>query len=143
VLSARQQGGREKLMKKVILISVSLLVGASIAFYLITYFVVRSKLTASDDISNDLKFEAKIWAKGTMRQRGQMINYLLDSIGLVDKTKEEIKNLLGDPDAEYNIDDGEYKSTFHYSVDKGHTFTYDMVIAFNSTDHVKFILFDD
>lgn len=130
-------------MKKVILISALLLVGSSIAFYLVTYFVVQSELTASDDISNDLKFEATIWAKATMRQRGQMVNYLLDSIGLVDKSKREIKNMLGPPDAEYNIDEGECKSRFHYSIDKGHTFTYDMIVAFDSTNHVKFILFDD
>ena len=56
-----------------------------------------------NDISNDMKFDKNTWIKGTMRQKGQMVNYLLDSIGLVDKTKEEIKNILENPDTENNV----------------------------------------
>jgi hypothetical protein len=129
-------------MKKVIILSAIVLVGSIGVYYFVTFLAVQSKF-ASDDISNDLKFESRTWTEGTIRQRGQMVNYLLDSIGLVDKTKEEINKLLGPPDSENNMADGEYKSKFYYSVDKGDAFTYDMIVFFDSTDNVKFILFDD
>lgn len=72
-----------------------------------------------------------------------MVNYLLDSIGLIDKSKMEIENLLGNPDSENNVADGKYKSRIYYTVDKGDAFTYDMILFFDSTDHVKFFLLDD
>jgi hypothetical protein len=129
-------------MKKIVLLCALVLVGGISAYYFVSYRAVQSTFV-SDNLSNELQFETETWATGTTRQRGRMVNYLLDSIGLVDKSKTEIENLLGVPDSKNSVVDGEYTSTFYYTVDKGHAFTYDMILFFDSTDHVKFVLLDD
>jgi hypothetical protein len=107
-------------------------------------FLYPAQLTFShDNIPNNLKFDKESWQNGTIRQRGQMVNFLLDSIGIMGKTKQEIKTILGDPDGEIEVNDREYRSKLYYTVDKGHAFVYDMIISFDSTGHAKFILFDD
>ena len=80
-------------MKKIVLLSVLILVAGISVYYFVAYHVVQTSF-ASDTLSNEVKFEKEIWATGTTRQRGQMVNYLQHSIGLVNKSKREIKRLM-------------------------------------------------
>ena len=112
------------------------------SYYLFSYFSVDAAFR-HDDISNDQKFDKNIWQNGTTRQRGQMVNYLLDSIGVVDKSKKEIIAILGEPDRQITPEDGEYKFIIVYAMEKGHAFSYDMIISFDSTSHAKNVMIDD
>ncbi|MBX7227078.1 MAG: hypothetical protein K1X55_13675 [Chitinophagales bacterium] len=128
-------------MKKIVIILGSIII-ATFGILFFIYFMVQSSFR-HDSISNDLKFEKAIWQKGTPRQRGQMVNYLLDSIGIIDKSKQELLIILGQPNNSIQFDDGEFKSRLYYTVDRGHAFNYEMIIFFDSTDIAKYILFDD
>ena len=129
-------------MRKPLLIVVSLVFAAICSYYLFSYILVRAAFS-HDRIPNHLKFDKNVWQNGTPRQRGQMVDFLLDSIGLIGKTKVEIQAMTGPADYESDVADGEYCSRIYYQVDQGYTFPFDMVIFFDSTDHAGFILLDD
>jgi hypothetical protein len=107
-----------------------------------SYYYATSKFE-SDGISNKLKFDIEVWKSGTARQRGQMVDYLIDSIGVIDKSKGEIIDLLGLSDDSVRISDEKYRLQLYYRVDKGDAFALDMILFFDSTNQVKEFLFDD
>lgn len=125
-------------MKQVLRI-LAVLIFLIAGYYLVSFLIIQSKF-AHDNMPNDLVFESEVWQKGTIRERGQMVNYLLDSVGMVGKSKNEIIKLTGTPD-DSSMYEGEDR--FYYRVDKGHAYIYDMIIFFDSTYLVKDILFDD
>lgn len=98
-----------------------------------------------DSISNDLKFNKKKWEQGNYRDRGRMINSLLNDVGIIGKSKDAITLVLGKPDSETDNlkNESNIKSSCTYIVDKGDAFIYDMNLYFDSTNHVTTILFDD
>jgi len=75
-------------MRKVILTIVVVAVTVTVAYFLIIWYGV-SRAFARDTIPNNLKYDKHVWQNGTIRQRGQMVNYLIDSIGIQGKTKKE------------------------------------------------------
>jgi len=84
-------------MKKTIINLILIVLGIVIFYFGILYFAVKSEFK-HDGIPNDLSFNKEIWENGTIRQRGQMVNNLLDSIGIIKKEKVTILNILGKPD---------------------------------------------
>lgn len=96
-----------------------------------------------DNLLNDVQFDQENWKNGTYRERGQMVASLLESKWLLDKTKTEIIQYLGPPKDEIDFVDGKSWSKIYYKVDRGHMYTYDMILFFDSTDHYLTILFDD
>jgi hypothetical protein len=118
-----------------------LLFGTSV-YFVQTYFTLQKKM-ASDHIPNNVKFSSNAWARASRRERGQMLNYLLDSVGLINKSKNEIRILLGSPDDEIVLEDGEYKSRYDYLVDKGDAFSYTLILFFDSSDRLQYTLLDD
>ncbi|MEL7118184.1 MAG: hypothetical protein AAFO07_02050 [Bacteroidota bacterium] len=111
-------------------------------YYAIVFFRVKIAFER-DKIPNDLVFDRTAWQDGTARERGQMVNYLLDSIGIVNKTKEELTYLIGEPDKKVVLEGEELPFLFYYWLDKGHAYHYDMIIFFDSLNIAKEVLFDD
>ncbi len=66
---------------------------------------------------------------GTLRQRGQMVDFLLNSIRIIAESKDTLVELLGTPDREWDLEEQQYHSTLSYLVDRGHMFKYDMIIS--------------
>jgi outer membrane protein assembly factor BamE (lipoprotein component of BamABCDE complex) len=58
-------------------------------------------------------FEQQKWIKGTIRDRGEMVQSLQDSKILSNLTKEQVCELLGPPDVNYP------NRKFYYTVDVG------------------------
>lgn len=129
-------------MPRKIVIIVVVAVTVVAGYYLVAWYEVN-RAFAHDSIPNNLKFDKHVWQTGTIRQRGQMVDYLLDSIGITGKTKKEIRKITGNPDSETKIKDGEYTSKFYYTVHLGHPYTYEMIVFFDSTNRARDILFDD
>lgn len=130
-------------MKSRKIIYLLLVLGALIAGYFIFSFLIIGQSFSQDKIPNDLVFNKEIWENGTSRERGQMVNYLIDSIGVIGKSKEELIRLTGMPDDELHFNNIEYQPRIYYHIDLGHAFHYDMIVFFDSTDTVTDILFDD
>jgi hypothetical protein len=129
-------------MGRTIIIVIALIAILIIGYYFGSYYYVLSKFRG-DSISDKLKFDKGVWKNGTRRQRGQMVDYLIDSIGVIDKTKDEIISLLGIPDDSIRISNEKYMSRLYYQLDKGGAYALDMVLYFDSTNQVKEFLFDD
>jgi len=106
-------------------------------YYLLSFIALMNEFS-SDDITNDQVFKQEIWKKGNYRERGRMVIYLIDSIGVVGKSRKEIVNLLGKPERELTNGNG-----ITYSVDMGDMYGYDMWLFLDSTDQVTSIMFDD
>ena len=109
--------------------------------YLIFFYLELDMV--NDTISNNLAFDKKVWKNGTIRQRGQMVNYLIDSIKIKNLSQEKIISLMGEPDDRIKINNNEFPERFYYSLDKGHKYKYDMIIFFDNSKKVSDILFDD
>ncbi|MFK7948631.1 MAG: hypothetical protein AB8G11_13655 [Saprospiraceae bacterium] len=129
-------------MIKKIIISIGIILMIIGGYFFINYVMISNGFK-HDEIANNLIYNKETWENGTYRQRGQMYNYLYDSIGIIDKSKNELLQILGKPDNESDLIDGEYHSKISYIIDKGDFFTYDMTIFFDSTNHANFILLDD
>jgi hypothetical protein len=61
---------------------------------------------------NDLDFDSKKWKSGDIRTKGKMTDNLLNDSLLIGKTKDEILEMLGEPDQRT-------ASRLHYTVDPG------------------------
>jgi hypothetical protein len=71
-------------MKKFALIFVLLLSGCS--------------MFAPDDLKNDLQFNSEVWKTSGKRVRGRMSQNLQDGRLLINKSKSDIEEMLGEPD---------------------------------------------
>lgn len=113
----------------------------SILLGLIIVSVGVSSAFHHDSLDNHKKFEAKKWANGSLREKGQMVNYLVDSIGIEGKSKKEIIRLLGSPEREF---EGEaHHHCIVYRTDMGEPFLIEMFIYFDKRGIAKYLRFDD
>ena len=89
-------------------------------------------------------FDTDKWINGTQAQRGAMYDFLIDSIGLIDKQEEEILVLLGSPDENIPVEDiDDYQRIFKYYVDKGDMYVYDLMLFSDKDNTVVATLLDD
>jgi hypothetical protein len=85
-------------------------------------------------------FDALQWANADLRTRGRMVDDLLRRELLLGKNRNEVIQLLGEPDS----DSAEELICLSYQVDIGHAYTYDMMIVFDpATRQSKEVLLDD
>lgn len=89
---------------------------------MIVFLFVLWGASCSDSNSNELQFDTRQWKAGDFRHRGQMAKSLREHSILMGKTKEEVRQLLGDPQKEevgylsYKLDLGSaFERLFPYS----------------------------
>jgi hypothetical protein len=85
---------------------------------------------------SDTRFSSERWLDGDVRVRGQMARDLVKSRQLQEKSPEEVRAILGDPDVERFGG-----QTIRYRVDVGYRWIvrphlYDLVIRFGKGDEV-------
>jgi hypothetical protein len=87
-----------------------------------------------------IPFDSAQWADADLRTRGRMVDDLLRRELLLGKTRNEVIQLLGEPD----FDSTEELTYLSYQVDIGHAYVYDMMIVFDpATRKSKEVLLDD
>lgn len=91
--------------------------------------------------SDNIPFEKEKWKQTDLRTRGRMVDNLLKQNLLIGKTKNEVTDLLGEPDDENNAEQPFYIS---YRVDLDHIYMYDMIILIDSSSRKTVdVLLDD
>lgn len=122
-----------------------LVIAIAIAAYLSIVYLKVAPASESDNLPNNLTFESTAWQMGSPRERGQMVNYLLDSIGIADRSEEELTALLGPPDYQWESGDTAFPYAMSYAVDQGNTDYNTTMIVFLDSSHrsTESVLFDD
>ena len=88
-----------------------------IIFLLTCIFLVAC---ITDFKSNNLSFNSEQWKNGDLRLRGQMSKDLVESKILEGKTKDEVRNLLGEPFHSNSMPDE--TENWSYKTDEGLNF---------------------
>ena len=89
----------------------------------------------TDFKSNNFSFNSEQWKNGNIRLRGQMSKNLEESKILEGKTKDEVKNLIGEPFHINSMPDE--TENWSYKTDKGITYTDDVWIHWFHADFSK------
>ena len=72
------------------------------------------------------EFHSIEWKRGSFKDRGKMINALVDSLKNQSFSQQETITLLGNPD-------DSIPHRYYYTIDLNHMFIYDLKIFFDST----------
>lgn len=94
-------------------------------------------LTGCQNSSSKIPFEKEKWRQADLRTKGRMMKDLLERNLLIGKTRNEVTDLLGEPD---------YEELYYlsYKVDLGKMYVYDLVIKLDSASRKAVeILLDD
>jgi len=83
--------------------------------YIVLLLCCLMILSCKDFHANNLEFNSKEWQENDLRLRGRMHSDLLRRNLLTGKTKEEVIQILGNPDEEY-------ENTVKYGIDLGSIF---------------------
>jgi hypothetical protein len=125
---------------KILLFALVLLAAS---YLLISYKIIQNSFL-HDNLKNDAVFNSIAWKKGNPREKGQMVNDLIENHKFYGLTKKELVELLGSPrdSVTYRLYP-EGPERYSYVVDKGHAYIYDFNIFFDTLGLVDDVLFDD
>lgn len=128
-----------KKYKKITIIISSLIFVALCGYMLFSYTLAQ--MVVHDSAPNDIKFSSENWKEGNVRERGGMVDSFLDSVEQKSITRDEVINLLGQPDDMNQINSN--KRSISYTVDKGHMLPYDLIFYIDSSNMVQGIVLVD
>lgn len=126
------------MIRPILPISILLLILGTTGIYLF-YFHDFSDYVGTP---KNVPFNKTVWQNGTWQERGGMIKYLTDSIGIIGKSRTELRTIMGKPDRTFFSPDND--SVFVFVVDPGVRWPPDdMMIFFDSTGYAIDIFYDD
>lgn len=114
-----------------------------IGYFVIAYFQMQQAF-ARDKLPNDVPFETTAWKDGSPRERGQMVQQLIDQVGVIDRNRQQIDSLLGPADGSWETGDSTYPFCLSYYVDEGGSlYSSNMLLFLDSNERVIELFFDD